>query len=226
MLNQIFKDFNIKHGGTSNGFFCPHCNVFSASQYNLKSQFNHKSIDYGVVKADCNSCRNTSIWLVKNILNDTEEILLFPRSAKNIDPANTDMPDDVKKIYEEASLILEISPRASAALSRLAIETLASKHLNAGKGTLNDMIGNLVRNGLSSRIQRALDAVRVIGNEGVHPGQIDISDDKEIAYTLLKLINIIVEDQITKDREIDEIYSLIPENKLRGIEGRDANSNQ
>lgn len=225
-MNKIFKNFKIQDRGTSNGFVCPHCNVFSAAHYNLVSSFTYNHLSYGVVKSECNSCRNVSIWIIKDIYESSEEDLLFPRSAKNIEPANIDMPDDVKEIYQEASLILEISPRASAALSRLAIETLASKHLNAGKGSLNDMIGNLVRNGLSSRIQRALDAVRVIGNEGVHPGQIDISDDKEIAHTLLKLINIIVEDQITRDREIDEIYSLIPENKLRGIEGRDANSNQ
>ncbi|MGH2078808.1 DUF4145 domain-containing protein [Aerococcus urinaeequi] len=225
-MEKIFKEFNIQLSGTTNGFVCPHCNVFSAAHYNLVEQFKHNHLKYGIVMSDCDSCRNVSIWLIKDIFHSSEEDLLYPRNAKNIEPANIDMPDDVKKIYQEASLILEISPRASAALSRLAIETLASKHLNAGKGSLNDMIGNLVRNGLSSRIQRALDAVRVIGNEGVHPGQIDISDDKEIAHTLLKLINIIVEDQITRDREIDEIYSLIPENKLRGIEGRDANSNQ
>jgi hypothetical protein len=38
-------------------------------------------------------------------------------------------------------------------------------------------------------VQQSLDIVRVIGNDAVHPGQIDLTDDIETATKLFVLIN-------------------------------------
>ncbi|OJF91819.1 hypothetical protein AX762_10700 [Alkalibacterium sp. 20] len=66
-----------------------------------------------------------------------------------------------------------------------------------------------------------MDAIRVVGNNAFHPGQIDIKDNKDLAISLLKFINIIVEDQITHPKLIKQAYSALPKDALKGIENRD-----
>ncbi|HNJ61220.1 MAG TPA: DUF4145 domain-containing protein, partial [Chitinophagales bacterium] len=80
---------------------------------------------------------------------------------------------------------------------------------------------NLVKKGLPPKVQEALDSVRVIGNESVHPGELNINDNREIAAQLFKLVNFIATKMISEPKEIDEIYNSLPEKKLKGIEERD-----
>ena len=70
-------------------------------------------------------------------------------------------------------------------------------------------------------IQQMLDSVRVIGNNAVHPGQIDIKDNKELALSLLNFINLIVDNRITQPKKILDIYNLLPESYRNSIERRD-----
>ncbi len=79
---------------------------------------------------------------------------------------------------------------------------------------MDNKIGYLVSNGLPEQIQKALDSVRVIGNESVHPGEIDLEDDPETAITLFELLNIVIEFTITQDKKITE-------KKKSGIINRD-----
>lgn len=66
-----------------------------------------------------------------------------------------------------------------------------------------------------------LDSVRVIGNNAVHPGQIDIKDNKELALSLLSFINLIVDNRITQPKKILDIYNLLPDSYRNSIERRD-----
>ncbi|WP_230199384.1 hypothetical protein [Bacillus ndiopicus] len=63
--------------------------------------------------------------------------------------------------------------------------------------------------------------MRVIGNESVHPGQLDLKDDFETANQLFELINFIVEDRITRPKTIEALFNKLPEGKRKGIEERD-----
>ncbi|MFN7599434.1 MAG: DUF4145 domain-containing protein [Cereibacter sp.] len=78
------------------------------------------------------------------------------------------MTEDIRRDYDEASTILDLSPRGAAALIRLGIQKLCKELGQAGKN-INDDIGALVKDGLDVRVLQALDAVRVIGNSAVHP---------------------------------------------------------
>jgi hypothetical protein len=86
---------------------------------------------------------------------------------------------------------------------------------------INDDIKSLVAKGLEPEIQKALDVVRVIGNNAVHPGELDLTDDKAIATTLLTLINIIVDRRIAAKKHIDEMFQSLPERAREAIEKRD-----
>jgi hypothetical protein len=145
--------------------------------------------------------------------------MLYPLTG-NAPPPHPDLPDEIKADYAEARSIAGLSPRGAAALLRLAIDKLTT-HLGASGRTVDDRIGDLVAKGLDDRVQQMLDSVRVVGNETVHPGQIDLRDDPNLAAWLFWLVNEIVEEMITKPNRVAAIYNSLPESKRLGIENRD-----
>lgn len=96
-------------------------------------------------------------------------------------------------------------------------------HLDESGKDLNSDIGNLVKKGLSVQIQQALDSVRVVGNEAVHPGKLDLKDDSEAVQVLFELLNMIVDAMIVQPKKIKELYDKLPEKKKDGIQNRDKN---
>ena len=149
--------------------------------------------------------------------------MIYPRSLPVSDP-NKDMPHEIKKLYIEAATIFQDSPRASAALLRLGIENLC--HELGEEGTLNECIAALVQKGINTKIKLALDYCRVIGNNAVHPGQIDLEDDSNKVFILFDLVNDIADEMITKPREMQEKYSSLPASVRKGIEKRDSSASQ
>ena len=106
----------------------------------------------------------------------------FPGIKSGVLP-NRDLPDDILRDFEEAREIANSSPRGAAALLRLCVQKLCTHLAEKGKN-INDDIASLVRKGLNPKIQQSLDIVRVIGNEAVHPGELDLKDDRETALLL------------------------------------------
>ena len=133
------------------------------------------------------------------------------------------MSDDIRRDYDEASSILNLSPRGAAALIRLAIQKLCKK-LGQPGNNLNADIGKLVSDGLDKRVQQALDAVRVIGNNAVHPGKIDLRDDRAVAESLFRLLNLIAEKMISESKHVEKVYASLPKDALEAIAKRDANN--
>jgi hypothetical protein len=123
---------------------------------------------------------------------------LDPPTRYEIEP-NEDLPEDIRADFDEAWLILDLSRRGAAALLRLCIQKLC-KHLGKPGENINNDIASLVRDGLDVRVQQALDIVRVVGNEAVHPGTMDLKDDRETAAKLFGLVNRIAHDTITIPR--------------------------
>jgi hypothetical protein len=74
---------------------------------------------------------------------------------------------------------------------------------------------------LSPKIQQALDIVRVVGNNAVHPGRIDLRDDRETALQLFALINLIGDVMITQPKHLDELYQSLPQAARDAIKQRD-----
>jgi hypothetical protein len=174
------------------------------------SRYIHVSVD-NLNLSKCFTCSEVSVWI--------HDRLIFP-VLMLVSRPNVDLPEDVSRDYEEAGRILNESTRGSAALLRLAIQKLC-RHLGENGRSLDDDIGSLVRRGLSPLVQKSLDAVRVIGNEAVHPGALDLQDDRETASQLFDLVNIIAEQMISNPKRVDELYGRLPESKRRAIEQRD-----
>ena len=114
-----------------------------------------------------------------------------------------------------------MSSRGAAALLRLAIQKLCS-HLGESGKNLNADIASLVEKGLSPVVQKSLDVVRVVGNEAVHPGTLDLRDDQDTASKLFRSVNIIAEQMISYPKHVDAMYEELPESEKKEIERRDA----
>ena len=162
--------------------------------------------------SECFSCEALAIWLHGKLLYPAEHLAPEP---------NEDLPGDIKADYQEASTILELSPRGAAALLILSIQKLCG-HLGETGKDINADIKNLVAKGLDQNIQKALDTVRVVGNEAVHPGSVDLKDDRDTASRLFDLVNIIADAMITQPKAINALYEeKVPEAKKEAIEQRD-----
>lgn len=158
----------------------------------------------------CYNCKEITVWVHDQIVYPSEKIEILP---------NEDLPDLVKQLFDEARSIVTDSPKGAAALLRLCIQHLCIELGESGKNLDSD-IANLVSKGLNPTVQKALDVVRVIGNESVHPGEIDLNDKKDIAVKLFGLVNLIAEQMITHPKNVEELYSELPKKKLEGIEKR------
>ena len=172
----------------------------------------HTGEVHGIWFSQCFYCKEFAVWIGRN--------LAWPQQRGAPLP-NSDLPDDVRSDYEEASSILNLSPRGAAALLRLGIQKLCI-HLGGKGKNINDDISFLVKNGLRVKIQKALDAIRVIGNNAVHPGQLDLRDDHATARSLFDLVNIIASAMISEPKRVSEIYESLPEGDREAIKTRDA----
>lgn len=161
--------------------------------------------------SSCFNCKKWAAWV-------NEDLIYPPKKFGSL--PNQDLPQDVLAVVEEARATIVTSPKGAAALLRLAIQMLC-KYLGETGNNLNDDIASLVRKGLKPLVAKSLDVVRVIGNEAVHPGTIDLNDDKDTAISLFELVNIIADQMITQPKNVDELYAKIPESKRKAIERRD-----
>ena len=201
-----------------NSFTCPYCDVLTTQRWQQWKQttVNNVRLNDKLILAtvECYNCKNHSVW--------RGGIMIYPLDSSAPKPV-INMPDDVKEIYEEARQVHIKSPRAAAALLRVALEKL-TVHLGETTGKLNTRIGNLQKQGLPPQVISSFDIVRIVGNEGgAHVGTINLTgaDGADVVNKLFWLINYIIEKTINEPAEIERIAQTLPQDKLDGIENRD-----
>ena len=207
MMPYVSPSYNVKL------FNCPHCIGHAQQHWGIFFYFPQgrqtRSTLYST--ATCNQCGEVSIWKGAE--------MIYPM-VSTVPPPNEDLSPNIKDDYNEARDITLRSPRSACGLLRLCIENLVNE-VETGSGDLNEKIGELVEKGLDKKIQQALDSVRVIGGEALHPLQMDLKDDKQTAESLFDLVNIIADWTITRTKKIDAIYDKLPDGKREAIEKRD-----
>lgn len=169
-------------------------------------------VPQGFSVATCLSCNEISLWV--------NQEMVYPK-ATLVSPPNDDLDAEIKNLYNEASAIVGDSAKGATALLRLALQLLLRQVGKSGKN-INDDIKELVAEGLSPKIQQALDLVRVVGNHAVHPGQIDLNDGQDIAMKLFQIMNFIADEMITKPKALEALYAdVIPDETKVHIAQRD-----
>lgn len=209
-------------------FHCPHCNVYAkqfyshlatnnnfpwASVVDSNSKFNEVLSSEWVI-SKCQRCNDHIIWFKENII--------YPKKIA-VSPPNSDLSEEIKSDYLEAARILSISPRSSAALLRLALQKLC-KQLGEKGDNINNDIKSMVSKGLNPLVQKSLDALRITGNNAVHPGEINLQEEPERVVKLFGLINFIANKMITEPKEIEGFYADLPEKAKSAVEKRDGES--
>lgn len=198
-------------------FNCPLCGVFAQQLWHRlvvvrtdgPRQLGSLPTDFDT--SICEHCGLSTYWY--------EYRMIIPSEAP-VPQHHPDTPEACVEIYDEARDIVSRSPKAAAALLRLCLQTLMPELGEKGKN-INDDIKSLVSKGLPVQIQQALDFCRVVGNNGVHPGEIDLGDSPEIAHTMFDMINFIIEDRISKPKQVADLYNALPEGAREAIEKRD-----
>lgn len=161
--------------------------------------------------SECYHCSKMTVWVGNAIV--------WPRQSAAPAP-NPDLPEEIVRDYREAGEIVDSSPRGAAALLRLCLQKLCVHLGESGKNIYED-IGSLVKKGLDPRVQQMADTLRVFGNNAVHPGEIDLSDDRPTADKLFYLVNLITDIMISQPKTIHELYDRIGPDQLDAIKRRD-----
>lgn len=155
--------------------------------------------------AKCANCGQMSVW------HDTE--MVYPEHCP-VDEPNLDMPEAVENKYREAAKVVSLSPVSAAALLRLALQLLLADILESeSTGNIYRDIDTLKKRQLDSSLIKALDIIRITGNESVHPGTIDLNESKEDALYLFDLLNMICDQCYTQPKRMQEMYEKLPESK-------------
>jgi hypothetical protein len=95
-----------------------------------------------------------------------KEYVAWPlRSAR---PVPSEVPEHIRGDYSEAALVLNLSPKASAALSRRCLQTILREAGGASQHDLSQQIDAVIPN-LPTYIAGSVDAIRNIGNFAAHP---------------------------------------------------------
>ncbi|MCI0705044.1 MAG: DUF4145 domain-containing protein [Planctomycetia bacterium] len=202
-------------------FVCPHCNtlakqdwfpLFYIPEANAKHQeLNTHAGQAGVSR--CHYCTKMAMWLGIQ--------MVFPQGSTAPLPV-ADMPEDVKALYMEARNVFDLSARGAGGLLRLAFTKLFP-HLGVNKDDPNRAIAELVKVGLAPDIQQqALDLMRVLSNQTVHEGFVSEGDQPATVLFLFWLLNYIVEQMISKRKQIQTAYASLPQDKREAIAKRDA----
>lgn len=156
----------------------------------------------------CPECDEVSFVAVgkRNLMGKV--FYLYPSSRAKQFPNY--VPSFIKQDYEEAYSIVNLSPKASATLSRRCLQGMIRDYWKISKKTLYDEIEAL-KDKIPSTQWKAIDATRSIGNIGAHMEKdvntiIDIEPNE--ATQLLKLIELLIdkwyiarhdEEQLLKD---------------------------
>lgn len=148
---------------------CPHCHrsvIFRKIPADLPDLFIAPDCILGHRMCPSEECKGHIFYVA--LLNRIMKMYPGPVEAKrSLDPI---VPVELQSEFDEASAVLSISPKASAALSRRILQRILREHAGIKKGDLANEIQELIASGaLPPYLASAVDAVRNVGNFAAHP---------------------------------------------------------
>ncbi len=206
-----------------NTYTCPFCNQ-SQSYY---SRLTYGAVDNqiynegsGVVKGYEEAYFNIYTLSCTNKACHKRSVIAINRtSGKQIDiyPQNVYrhfpdyIPQQIRDDYEEASQIIDKSPKAAATLLRRCLQGMIRDFWGVSEKRLIDEI-NAIKDKVTPSQWKAIDGLRHIGNIGAHMEKdvnliVDVTSDE--ATKLLKLIELLLEKWYISRQEEEELYDSI-----------------
>ena len=138
----------------------------------------YESLGWNAVTTPCASCNELIVRIVKRVLTDDGERvveidrLVHPpgRSRPTVD--SEAIPQALKEDYLEACEVLEISPKASAVLSRRVLQGILKEQGYDSRNLHQQIIDVLAQDGpaaLPGSLRDTIDVIRHFGNFSAHP---------------------------------------------------------
>lgn len=155
---------------------CPHCETAVLLEAGNIADGNAQDEDgvFSLCSSVCPSCSRAVVCRINLALDGhnyvrKEQYLLWPRS-KPPRFVSKAVPEHIAADYNEASLVLSLSPKASAALSRRCLQAVLRK---AGGANQRDLMKQIeaVMSTLPTYVAQNVDAIRNIGNFAAHPSK-------------------------------------------------------
>ena len=160
---------------------CPHCKTKFFNSSRIGTSRYLQSEDEGTVATErifTQVCPECDRYIVEYELHrfDLPEQnireIVWPKVRSEARPVPPEVPEKFAEDYIEACLVLEDSPKASAALSRRCLQLLLRDELSVNQGTLYSEIQEVLsRPDIPSHISGTLDHIRTIGNFAAHPNK-------------------------------------------------------
>jgi hypothetical protein len=135
---------------------------------------------------------------------------LIPPSSAKVFPDY--VPQPIREDYEEACVIRDLSPKASATLSRRCLQGMIRDFWGIKKARLKDEVAALEEK-IDPMTWKAVNGVRTIGNIGAHMEKdinIIIDVDPQEAQLLIGLIELLVKDwYVTRHQREERLKGII-----------------
>ena len=153
---------------------CPHCGVsFNNDAPSTTGLSTDKEWQWTAKHTVCPTCHQAIIWLHNvKVLNNTvieRERLVYPISPTRM-PYSSDIGHDFYDDYAESTAVMNISAKASAALSRRLLQHILREKAGIKHQDLSKEIDEfLSQPSVPDHIKQSLDAVRQVGNFAAHP---------------------------------------------------------
>jgi len=155
---------------------CPHCLVAFHSRPTKIRLCEDRDGVWKAKEEICPSCQRMvlSLLLLENG-NDFDpddikkDFMVYPKGISR-SPLSSDVPEKFAQDYKEACLVLNDSPKASAALSRRCLQNILREVAKITKSDLFTEIGALLESkSLPTHLAKNVDVIRVLGNFAAHP---------------------------------------------------------
>jgi len=205
------------------GFICPFCqhsvaiNQSPCTIHHVNSTTTYidtnRPESIKVVFYTCPNCNRISIQVIgesKELKN--LHINVYPQSEARIYPDY--VPEHIRSDYEEACAIVDLSPKASATLSRRCIQGMIRDFWDITRSRLIDEI-NALEEVIPATQKRALHALRKIGNIGAHPNisaneiiDIDPADARKLIALIEFFINGWYVERFEQEQLLNDVIAL------------------
>lgn len=204
-------------------YTCPFCGrkqAYSGNSYTNKCGYN---MGYPINRAAYMDSDINLIY-IKCANRDCEEFTIVAYNKKtkkqwDLVPENvvrkfpSYIPEQIRKDYEEASLIVNKSPKAAATLLRRCLQGMIRDFWGVKKDSLFSEINEL-KDRVPAMQWKAIDGIRKVGNIGAHMEKdvnliIDIDTDE--ALKMQKLIELLLDKWYISRHEEEKLYNEMTE---------------
>jgi Domain of unknown function (DUF4145) len=153
---------------------CPHCSVsFHAAPDRSLVTYHGGHTPYFVTSYHCPACKKYILAFDSGNYQTIRNQKLIVPSGSSRGPVPVEVPENISADYVEACNILPISPKASAALARRALQTILREQGYKAKDLAKEIEMLLnetdARKAIPNSLRDTVDGVRNFGNFSAHP---------------------------------------------------------